>query len=204
MTGGGDVVARREIAGGLALLGLAAVPSLRSHPPAWEMGWFRAVNDRSDSWHVPVWPVMQLGALAAAPATAIAALAAGEPRLARRLVLGGTAVWATAKVVKRLVVRARPAAYADRACPGPGGDRPRVPVGACGGGDRPGGSGGDVGATPNASRGRCGCGDGGRLPGLRGAHLPLDVLGGAALGLVVDGVMRLADRGARLTAVAAE
>ena len=189
---GGEVVARREIVGGLALLGLAAVPSLRSHPPAWEMGWFRAVNDLPDCWHVPVWPVMQLGALAAAPATALAALAAGEPRLARRLVVGGTAVWATAKVVKRLVVRARPPAFsADARVRGPEAGGLGFPSGHA--------------AVATTLAGAAVMSVPPRLRPLVvaaavtvaasrvyvGAHLPLDVLGGTALGLVVDGVLRL-------------
>jgi undecaprenyl-diphosphatase len=187
------VVARREIVGGLTLLGLAAVPSLRARPPAWEMDCFRAVNDLPDGWHVPVWPVMQLGALAAAPATAIAALAAGEPRLAKRLVVGGTAVWATAKVVKRMVVRSRPTAYATDA---------RVRGPEAGGLGFPSGHAAVATALAGAAVMSI-------RPRLRpvvvaaavtvaasrvyvGAHLPLDVVGGAALGLLIDGVLRLA------------
>ena len=47
---------------------------------------------------------MQLGALAAAPAKAGVALVAGNRRLAGRLLTGGTAAWALAKVVKRLAL----------------------------------------------------------------------------------------------------
>ena len=51
---------------------------------------FRAVNGLPDSLYGPVWVIMQLGALGAVPAAAVAALLADDRELASRLLAGGT------------------------------------------------------------------------------------------------------------------
>ena len=152
---------------------------------------FRAVNDLPDSLFAPAWVVMQLGTLGAAPAAAGAALAARRDRtLAARLLAGGTASWALSKVVKQGVRRPRPAAFLT--------DTHRRGQEATGLGYLSGHAAVAV-ALGTAA-----------LPHLRGparlavltaipvvglcriyvgAHFPLDVVGGAALGLAVDGAL---------------
>jgi undecaprenyl-diphosphatase len=189
-------LARREIAAGLVLLTLAAAPTLEARPPEWELHWFGVVNRLPDGLHSPVWAVMQLGALGAVPATAAVALLAGNRRLATRLAVGGTVAWATAKVVKRVVARARPEAFMTDA---------RVRGRRASGLGFPSGHAGVATALTGAAlasvqpRLRAG------LVGLAvtvaaarvyvGVHLPMDVLGGAALGFIVDGTMRLGGPG---------
>jgi membrane-associated phospholipid phosphatase len=51
---------------------------------------------------------MQLGAFGAIPAAAAAAWLAGNRELAGRLLLGGTCTWALSKAVKQIVRRPRP------------------------------------------------------------------------------------------------
>jgi membrane-associated phospholipid phosphatase len=69
---------------------------------------FRLVNDLPDAAHPAVWPVMQLGSLAAVPVSGGIAVLAGRRTLAARLVLAGGTAWALAKVVKQVRVRGRP------------------------------------------------------------------------------------------------
>jgi undecaprenyl-diphosphatase len=190
--GTGNAGARRELAAGLALLGLAAVPTARARPPRWELDCFRAVNGLPDALFGPVWLVMQLGALGAAPATAAAALVVGDRPLARRLVVRGASAWLLAKVVKRVVRRGRPATFLADA---------RVRGQAASGGGYPSGHAGVATAlvgTALVSARRSAwpllAGAAVTVATARvyvGAHLPLDVLGGAGLGLSVDGALRL-------------
>ena len=72
-------------------------------------GAFRAVNDGPDRARPTVWPVMQLGSLAAVPVSAGVALLAGRRPLAVRLAVAGGWRAAAAKVVERVRVRGRPA-----------------------------------------------------------------------------------------------
>lgn len=150
---------------------------------------FHAVNGLPDRLFRPAWPVMQLGTLGAAPATAGAALLAGNRPLATRLATRGTAAWLLAKVVKRVVRRGRPSVLVT-------GVRCRGQA-AAGLGYL---SGHAAVATALTAAAFPHLGRGGRrmavalasVVGLSrvyvGAHLPLDVAGGAALGLLVDGV----------------
>ena len=174
-------------AAGAAVLAGTLVPLRRDRIGRREQKAFRVVNNLPDPLYVTVWPVMQLGALGAAPVTAGIALAAGNRPLAGRLVWGGTAAWLLAKAVKRVVRRGRPVtllagvhtrgqeatglgylsghaavsvALAAAAWPslGPAGRRATLGLASV------------VGLS--------------RI--YVGAHLPLDVAGGAALGLLVD------------------
>ena len=69
---------------------------------------FRLINKKRPSLRRPVWVVMQAGSLAAVPVTAAAAFPKSRAA-ALALAVDGTAVWAICKVVKRAVQRGRPA-----------------------------------------------------------------------------------------------
>ena len=145
---------------------------------------FRRLNDLPDALHPPVWAVMQAGSLGAALATAAIAQLTGRRQLAARLAIAGTGVWAGAKIIKRWIDRGRPAQLLDDVhvrgkeegdLGFPSGHAavafclagiisPEVPARL-----RP-----AIWATAGAV---------GAARIYVGAHLPLDVLGGAALGL---------------------
>jgi glycosyltransferase 2 family protein len=103
----GDVL--RVLVGGLVVVagGLAA---RRGHVFAFDANLFRLVNQLPDGLGRPLLVVMQLGAVVAVPAAAAVALAARRPRLARDLALSGGLAWVLAKLVKDLVGEARPVA----------------------------------------------------------------------------------------------
>jgi glycosyltransferase 2 family protein len=153
---------------------------------------FEAVNGLPDSLYRPAWVVMQLGAFGAIPAAAAAAWLAGDAELAGRLLIGGTATWGLAKLVKQVVRRPRP----DSLLPGV---RRR-------GRDAAGlgylsGHAGVAAALGAAALPRLGPAGRalvlGAMPAVGltrvyvGAHLPLDIAGGAALGLTVDAAARM-------------
>jgi membrane-associated phospholipid phosphatase len=154
---------------------------------------FRAVNGLPDSLYLPAWVVMQLGTLGAAPAAAGVAWLAGDGELAARLLVSGTATWALSKLVKQVVRRPRPAALLPHTH--------RRGRDAAGLGYLSGHAGVAV-ALGAAALPRLG--PVGRALALStvpvvgltrvyvGAHLPLDVAGGAALGLAVEAAVRLA------------
>ena len=174
-------------AAGAAVLAGTLVPLRRDRIGQREQKAFRLVNNLPDRLYVPVWPVMQLGNFAAAPATAAVALAAGNRPLATHLLSGGTAAWALAKVVKGVVRRGRPVTLLN-------GVRTRGHE-ATGLGYL---SGHSAVAVTLAGAAWPHLGAGGRRAALAlasvvgvsrvyvGAHLPLDVVGGAALGLLID------------------
>lgn len=184
---------RARLAVGVAGLVVTAAVVRQDHVGPREARVFRLVNDLPDGLFVPAWVVMQLGNVAAAPAAAAVALAARRPRLARRLLIGGTASWALSKVVKRGIRRPRPAALLP--------DAHRRGPDAAGLGYLSGHAAVAVALGTTALP---------RLHGRRrlavvaavpvvglcriyvGAHLPLDVAGGAALGLAVDAALGLA------------
>lgn len=69
---------------------------------------FRRFNDASDAIHVPVWALMQCGSLAAVFVVAGAMTRAGRYRAAIVSAVAGTAVWGCVKLVKPFVGRGRP------------------------------------------------------------------------------------------------
>ena len=101
----GDLV--RVIAGTGLLVGSAAVASAGTVGTL-ERDLFQLVNNLPNAFETPLTVVMQVGALASVPASAAVALAARRPRLARDLAVAGAAVWVLARVVKNIVGRARP------------------------------------------------------------------------------------------------
>lgn len=173
----------------LGLVGIVATASVvrRDRVGRRELTVFRAVNGLPDEAYGPLWVVMQAGALGAAPVAAGLAHASGRPRLARQLLCRGVLAWLLAKLVKRFVQRPRPLVLLpDTHCRGPEAaglgyvsghaavvasltaaalpqlrGRPRVLL---------------IGLGPVVGLARM----------FVGAHLPLDVAGGAALGLAAD------------------
>jgi len=153
---------------------------------------FLAVNGLTDALYPAAWVVMQAGALGAVPAASASAWLAGDRVLAGRMLAGGTAAWALSKVVKQAVRRPRPAALVP-------GTRGRGPD-ASGLGYL---SGHAAVAIALGAAALPYLGPGGRrvalgvipMVGLTriyvGAHLPLDVAGGVALGLAVEAAAEL-------------
>ena len=153
---------------------------------------FRFFNDLPGVGYAPVWIVMQLGQLLAIPALALAALLLRRRRLALDLTLSGVATYALAKLVKAFVQRGRPGALLDHvAMRGTyagglgfvfGHAADAVALAAA--------------ASPYLSRrgrfvawGLAAAVGAARL--YVGAHLPLDISGGAGLGLGVAAAVHL-------------
>jgi glycosyltransferase 2 family protein len=185
----GDVL--RVLVGGL-VVAAGALAAYRGHVFAFDANLFRLVNQLPDALGRPLLAMMQLGAVAAVPVMAAVALAARRPRLARDLALSGGLAWALARVVKDLIGRERPVALlhgvVERAvATGLGYPSGHVAVAAAMA----------TAAGPWLPR-----------PARRaawwvvwlvalgrmyaGAHLPLDVVGGAALGWAVGAATHLA------------
>ena len=184
---------RARLGVGLTTLLATAGAVRRDHVDAWEARTFRAVNGLPDALYPPAWVVMQLGAFGAVPAAAAAAWRAGDGELAARLLVGGTGAWAAAKLVKQVVRRPRPADL----LPGiRGRGRDAAGLGYL--------SGHAAVAVALGAAALPRLGPAARaltltaipLVGLTrvyvGAHLPLDIAGGAALGLAADAAAGLA------------
>ena len=150
------------------------------------------LNDLPDALYPAAWVVMQAGAFGAVPAASATAWLTGDRVLAGRLLTGGTAAWALSKLVKQAVRRPRPAVL----LPGTRGrGRDAAGLGYLSGHAAvvvalgaaalprlsPAGRAIVLGVIP--------------LVGLTrvyvGAHLPLDVAGGVALGLAVEATAEL-------------
>lgn len=188
-----------RVAAGVGGLVLATLPVRRDRVGPVEAALFSSVNSLPDGLHGPAWVVMQLGTLGAAPAAGAVAWLVGERRVATQLAVAGSATWALSKVVKAVVRRDRPAGLlAGVAVRGPA---------ATGLGYLSGHAGV---ATAMAATLVTRLGVRRSAPALVaagavgltriyvGAHLPLDVAGGAALGLLVEGgVAHVAGRGGR-------
>jgi undecaprenyl-diphosphatase len=183
----GAAIARLAL--GVGVLGVTTAGALRTDLDERERAVFDAVNGLPDPIAAPLWPVMQLGSLAAVPVVAGGVYFRGDRSRAVRLLVSGTTTWVLAKGVKRFVRRGRPAAVL-----------PEVRV-------RGGAQSGDGflsghAAISAALASGLALTQPGAAPVLAGvaatvafsrvyvgAHLPLDVLGGAALGLIVNGVI---------------
>lgn len=173
---------------------LAREPELR----AAEIRSFHLVNRLPAAAYAAVWPVMQLGSLGGALAVAGTTAAAGRRRVAGRIAVVATVTWAASKAVKPYVRRGRPDAVLrgarilgrDQTGLGyPSGHAAvALAVASTAGTDLP--------------------------PSLRhalwwwalsvgparvyvGAHLPLDVIGGLALGTATASAARVIGRGRR-------
>jgi undecaprenyl-diphosphatase len=184
--------ARVRLATGVGALVATGLLVHRDRVAPLEARAFRAVNDLPDCLFRPAWVVMQLGNVGAAPAVAAVTYLRGERGLARRALVGGVASWALSKVVKRGIRRPRPQALLPRA-------RRRGAEAAVLG--YLSGHAAVVVALATAAAPHLDCG--GRVAAATlatavglcrlyvGAHLPLDVLGGVALGLAVEATLEL-------------
>jgi membrane-associated phospholipid phosphatase len=179
------------VAGALVLLACAQ-PVHADRVEALEASAFRLVNDLPSVPFPIVWVPMQLGNFLVVPAAVLAALAFRRWRLAGGLALAGAGVYGLAKVVKRFVERGRPSDVLDDVVV-----RGAAPHGL-------GFVSGHIAvvtalayvAWPWLPRwGRWAAGAAVAAVFLTrmyvGAHLPLDMVGGAALGLAVGALVRL-------------
>lgn len=181
------------VVAGAVVMALSALPASAATVSGAEVGAFRAMNDLPDAPSALVWTPMQLGSIVAVPATALVAAALRRVRLGLALGLGGLLAWLVAKVVKSEVMRGRPGALLEEAVLR---DAPAGGLGFV--------SGHAAVAVALATLAWPYLGSKGRalvavlavLVGVLrvyvGAHLPLDIVGGAGLGLVAGGVVRLA------------
>jgi membrane-associated phospholipid phosphatase len=177
---------------GALVLVLAALPVHRTSVAPAEAAVFRVVNGTTVLPFVLVWTVMQLGNVLVVPASAVLAAAFRRWWLAVELLVAGTGTYLVAKVVKRAVPRGRPRGLVSdvviRGAEAHG-------LGFVSGHAATLAALGTVAWPWLGRRGRIAvvvlvvvvC-----LARMYvGAHLPLDVVGGAGLGVAVGGCVRL-------------
>jgi undecaprenyl-diphosphatase len=93
----------------LALLVLITLPIERARVPTWEKDAFETINTLPDWLNPPVQAVMQLGNMIAVPVIALLAFLVWRRwRVAIDLTISGTAAWLLARVMKNGVGRGRP------------------------------------------------------------------------------------------------
>jgi len=95
---------------GLVVLLITALAAGGGDVAAWERTVFRAINNLPDFLYPPVWVVMQFGSFWAIVAVGAVALAFRRFRLAVGLAIAGVSVYLLAEVLKAIVDRPRPAA----------------------------------------------------------------------------------------------
>lgn len=171
----------------------------RTAMTAGEARWFSVVNGLPEQAFVPVWAVMQLGSLGGAVATGVVVAAAGQPRLGRQLAAVGTLTWLSAKAAKPLARRGRPGRLVETARIR---GREQVGLGYPSGHAAVSAALAALSAPALPRRWR-------PVPWVTaavvgasrvyvGAHLPLDVAGGFALGVATGtGTRAVMDRGSR-------
>jgi glycosyltransferase 2 family protein len=92
----------------LGLLGLSAIPVRRHHVAPLELRIFHLINGLPGGLYPVLWAIMQLGNVIAAFVVAAIALLFRKVRLAIDFLLAGGGAWLLAKVIKQFVVRGRP------------------------------------------------------------------------------------------------
>ena len=177
---------------GAALLLLAAQPVDPDRVPAAESAVFGVLNGTTVLPFLVVWPAMQLGNVLVVPAATLLAAAFRRWRLALELLVAGAGTYVAAKVVKGIWPRGRPAGLLSDVVIRGAAAQGRGFI-----------SGHAATLTALAVVAWPWLGRWGRIAVAVvvvvvclarvyvGAHLPLDVLGGAALGLAVGGLVRL-------------
>lgn len=184
----GDVA---RVVVGAAVLGVSLLAVQRDHLTTFERDLFRIVNDLPGTIESLVKVVMQLGNVWATVAAVALALALRIPRLWLRVGLGGVGAWFAAKAVKSLIERPRPAGFLTIIA-----REPASGLGFVSGHTAVAAALATVGA-PHAPRwARRAMWGAVLLVGLArvyvGAHLPMDIVGGAALGWVLGSLVNLA------------
>jgi membrane-associated phospholipid phosphatase len=96
------------IAAGLAVLVAGALIARDGEVPGWEESIFRAVNDLPDALYPVLWPFQQLGVLVVGPIVALIALALRKYWLALALLVATILKLVTERAVKVFVTRERP------------------------------------------------------------------------------------------------
>jgi undecaprenyl-diphosphatase len=171
---------------GLTVTGWLASDGTASDP---ERAVFLFFNDASDALYPLIWPLMQYGTFITIPLVTLVALLLGWRRLALELAVAGVGVYLIAKIAKTIWVRDRPGRVLDEAhLRGVGAGEHGFPSGHAA-----------VSAAlafilfaflPGRWRwvpvGLAVVVSAGRL--YVGAHLPLDVLGGACLGVAAAAI----------------
>lgn len=95
---------------GVAVLVVTALLAGGGDVLSWERPVFRAINDLPAFLYPPVWVVMQFGSFWAIVAVGVVALAFRRFRLAIGLAIAGVSVYLLAELLKAIVDRHRPAA----------------------------------------------------------------------------------------------
>ncbi|RBY87728.1 phosphatase PAP2 family protein [Blastococcus sp. TF02A-30] len=175
---------------GAAVLGLGFLVAQRGELPVFERDVFQLVNDLPPAVFPVIWAVMQLGNVLAVPVVAAVALLARRVRLARDLLISGGLAYVTADLVKGVVRRERPGGFAVEV------NFPEGPVGGLGfiSGHAAVAAALATAAAPYLPRrGRRAVWVLAGIVALAriyvGAHLPLDVVGGAAVGWAIGSLV---------------
>jgi undecaprenyl-diphosphatase len=111
----GSVRERRLLEWNVVVLSIASIVLLaasiaaRADLTALETQVFRGVNELPDALYNPIWPLMQYGTFITIPVLAAVALLFHRRALALALALAGVGVYLLALVVKQIVERGRPA-----------------------------------------------------------------------------------------------
>jgi undecaprenyl-diphosphatase len=181
------------IATGVGILVLCGALVDPDRIAAGELPAFRAINGWPHALYRPVWVVMQLGNIVAAPAAVLVALVLRRWRLAGAFALVGVGKIVMARVVKRIVERHRPDSLVEGVVLR--GDASPTGLAFV--------SGHAVVAVGLATVLHPYLGTKGRIAAWAlafvvcfgrvfvGAHLPLDVVGGAGLGLAIGSIANL-------------
>ena len=180
------------LAAGMLLLALSALLLDGRQVPDLEATVFRAVNGVPEVPFAVAWAPMQLGNVVAVPTAALVALVARRYRAALALGAAGLSAWVLGKVVKGLVERGRPGALVEAAV------LRDAPAGGLGFVSGHAAVAVALATTAWPYLGRWGraavAGSAVLVCVLRlyvGAHLPLDVVGGAGLGLMAGAAAHL-------------
>src|SRR4051794_30212749 len=98
---------------GLAIFGIGFLIAQRGELSVFERDLFRIVNDLPGIFFPVVWPVMQLGNVIAVPVVAAIAALTKRFRMARDMLASGLVAYFAAELVKSVVGRERPAGLVD-------------------------------------------------------------------------------------------
>mgnify|MGYP001818103239 CR=1 FL=1 len=181
-----SVLRALQVVGSAVVLG-ASIRAARHGVPEWDARAFRAINGLPDSWQYLTWLPMQAGALAA-PLTlgTVVAIRGSRPR-GLAIAASGLTSWGAAKRIKAATDRGRPQAE---------GEEPTLRIGAADSGlGFPSGHAAVAAAIATTAPPNGRSGTRYALAALAvtvgwtriyaGAHYPLDVVGGWALGCLV-------------------